>query len=127
MIIKNSFAVLRQWHLNGSKRDKKAFGAPDGRSFGFDDTKYQWGAGHWKFMDEVNSDITGYKYAEGMKKFANSTKTAYTTDFLTDRAIEIIKKQKKPFALMLSLPDPHGKCYEFATFYFIYTDLRRFQ
>jgi hypothetical protein len=35
--------------------------------------------------------------------------TSFTTDFLTDRTLEIIERDKeKPFAVMLSIPDPHG-------------------
>ena len=103
----------KQWHLNGESKSETEFGAPEGRSFGFNDTKYQWNRGHWKFLEEGdNGNLTGYNWADGADKFEDNMDTAYTTDFLVDRAIDFIDEQKeasRPFALFLSLPDPHGE------------------
>jgi len=95
-------------------KDKGKFGAPADRSFGFDDTKYQWNRGHWKFIQE-NDDgsIKAYDYGDGKTMFDNpeSARDAYSTDFLTNRAIEYINDKAgsaSPFILMLSYPDPHG-------------------
>ena len=95
-------------------KDTDNFGAPADRSFGFDDTKYQWNRGHWKFIKE-NDDgtIKGYEYEDGKKIFDNQKRrrNGYSTDFLTNRAIEYITDQAgsaTPFTLMLSYPDPHG-------------------
>ena len=36
-------------------------------------------------------------------------KTSFTTDWLTDRTLEFVEQnQDKPFAYMVSIPDPHG-------------------
>ena len=103
---------LKKWHLHGTKMNATNFGAPEGRSFGFNNTKYQWSSGHWKFIEEnTDGSLKGYTFKDGEEKFQNSSKTTYTTDFLTDRAIDFMREQKaknEKFALMLSIPDPHG-------------------
>ena len=48
---------------------------------------------------------------ESEAKFKNTMETNYATDFLMDRGIEIIDnalKQDLPFAVMISIPDPHS-------------------
>jgi len=63
-------------------------------------------------MKEENGKITGAYSADNNEFAGQVMEKAYTTDFLTDRAIDFIKEQKeqkRTFALMLSLPDPHGK------------------
>jgi len=70
------------------------------------------GYGHAPNPTSPPDSLTGYTWEDGKDKFANVMEKAYTTDFLTDRAIDFIKEQKKQnraFTLMLSLPDPHGK------------------
>jgi len=70
------------------------------------------GYGHAPNPTSPTDSLTGYTWEDGKNKFANVMEKAYTTDFLTDRAIDFIKEQKKQnraFTLMLSLPDPHGK------------------
>jgi len=50
---------------------------------------------------------------EGEENFEGSEKQHFATDFLTDRGIEFMEKaarNNKPFALVLSIPDPHSKC-----------------
>ena len=105
-------SLCEKWHLHGTKLNSTAFGAPEGRSFGFKDTKYQWSSGHWKFIEERDDgSLKGYNYKDGIEKFEDSANSVYTTDLLTNRAIDFMKEQKannKKFALMLSLPDPHG-------------------
>jgi arylsulfatase A-like enzyme len=102
---------IGKFHLNGKDKRQMSFGAPRGRTFGFDDTRYQWNRGHWKFMTKDDKDgVRAYTYHEA-DQFVNQT-GVYTTEFLVDRALEFIdehvKQYSNPFALMLSLPDPHG-------------------
>ena len=102
-----------QWHLNGLDKGAKNFGAPEGRSFGFQDTRYLWNRGHWKCLDDSNGRMKGYSFNNCVKKFTGDykMKRVYNTDFLTDKAIEFIKAQKElnnKFALMVSYPDPHA-------------------
>ena len=100
-----------QWHLNGESHDDETFGAPDRRSFGFKDTKYQWNRGHWKFIEErEDGSLKAFNFKDGMAHLGGKANEGYTTDFITNRAIEFINNQKdskSPFALMLSFPDPH--------------------
>jgi len=109
-------SYMGKWHMNGDLYSDEVFGAPADRSFGFDDTKYQWNRGHWKFIQEKsNGSVKAYSYEDGEEIFDSpeSKRDAYTTDFITNRAIEYINKQagsasRTPFTLMLSYPDPHG-------------------
>ena len=102
--------------MNGDFLSANGFGAPNKRSFGFVDTKYQWNRGHWKFIEErSNGRIKAYTYEGGIKVFntRKSRRDAYTTDFITNRAIEYINAKagsanRTPFTMMLSYPDPHG-------------------
>ena len=118
-------SYIGKFHLNGKGKNPTSFGSPRNRSFGFDETKYLWNRGHWKYLTEnEDGEVQGYTYkAEEM--FLNQT-GAYTTEFLVDRALNFIDEQKdsdQPFALMLSLPDPHGPNFVHAPYNVMYNDL----
>lgn len=99
---------IGKWHLDG---DGKPQWSPE-RKFGFSDNQYMYNRGHWKKLEETpegprvatlnqreNPDIT----ADG------ADETSFTTDFLANRAVDFIEKNKNnPFSLYLSFPDPHG-------------------
>ncbi|MEP3389232.1 MAG: sulfatase-like hydrolase/transferase [Reichenbachiella sp.] len=95
-----STSYLGKWHLDGSAKP----GIDPARNFGFDDNRYMWNKGHYKVvLEESNGDIT---LSEDMS-LANSE--TFTTDFLADKAIEIIERDKDgPFCVMISIPDPHS-------------------
>jgi arylsulfatase A-like enzyme len=98
---------LGKWHLNGE--DKPGWGNNE-RKFGFEDTKYQFNRGHWKFLDEVNGNMRTFEYKDE-QKFEGREEKHYTTDYLFDRGIEFMERAKErnqPFAYVLSIPDPHG-------------------
>jgi len=100
---------IGKWHLNG---DIKPGFQDKTRSFGFDENKYQFNRGHWKFFDEdiANGTINGYDY-EDKSKVKNNVEEAYATDFLFRKALDFMSKrieEDRHFALMLSIPDPHG-------------------
>jgi hypothetical protein len=107
------------------------------RDFGFEDNKYRkffridilfirkeprtiyslcnasitgYNRGHWKYFSETNGKVTAHEMdAEG--NFVGNYKEHFATDFLMDRGIEFIESavdNSDPFALVLSIPDPHG-------------------
>lgn len=89
---------IGKWHLDGDARP----GWIKHPKMGFVDCEYMFNCSHDKKIVEAEkgnpqiiADEIGDEYS-------------YTTDFLTDRAIEKMKMQAdQPFLLMLSLPDPH--------------------
>ena len=105
-------SYMGKFHLDGL--EKPGWGAPDGRDFGFDDDKYRYNRGHWKYFTETNGTVQEYNYQDITEEafFQNhKEEESYATDFLTDRAIEYMENATlgdKPFALVLSLADPHG-------------------
>lgn len=89
-----------KWHVGG--RPKPGWApAVDG---GFTHKKYMFNRGHWKKIFEKPDGtpyVTSYKPVGDAKSF--------TTDYLTDRAIEFIDAHRNErFCYMLSFPDPHG-------------------
>ncbi|WP_430814969.1 sulfatase family protein [Carboxylicivirga sp. RSCT41] len=107
----NGYATsyIGKWHLDG---DAKPGFAPE-RKFGFDDNRYMFNRGHWKALveDEKGLRVDQQIGKNGMAVFSvdDVNEESFTTDFLVDRSLEIIKRDKEqPFALMLSIPDPHG-------------------
>lgn len=104
-----STGYVGKWHLNG---DEKPGFSNDERPFGFTDNKYQFNRGHWKLFDEDarTGEVSAYEWKK-QKKFKGSIEDAYATDFLFRKGTDFMEtqiRQKKPFALMLSIPDPHG-------------------
>lgn len=89
-----------KWHVGGPP---KPGWAPkvDG---GFENKKYMFNRGHYKKIFEKSDGtpyVTDYKPVGDEKSF--------TTDYLTDRAIEFIDEHRNDrFCYMLSFPDPHG-------------------
>lgn len=97
-----------KWHLDGP--GKPQFG-PE-RKFGFEDNRYMFNRGHWKNLTEDDKGPrVGAVDARGAPGYglAGADEKTFTTDFLTDRTIEFIQKNKaKPFCYFVSIPDPHG-------------------
>ncbi len=107
----NGYATsyVGKWHLDG---DAKPGFAPE-RQFGFNDNRYMINRGHWKVLaeDEKGLRVDQKMGKNGMAIFSvdEADDESFTTDFLVDRSLEIIKRDKEqPFVLMLSIPDPHG-------------------
>lgn len=112
-------------HLAEKEADAKAMfwqphpvGNP-GYDYGFTDNKYMYNGGHHKFngMDESGVPYRASKRPEKtgtdaagqpVYKDARSGNVKFTTDWLADRAIEFIDKNKdNPFYYVCSIPDPH--------------------
>lgn len=94
-----------KWHLDG---DSKPGWAPKAK-FGFEDNRYMFNRGHWKVLGEdVNGPLVAMNdKGQNLPALAGDEKS-FTTDFLTDRALDFIKQNSdKPFCYMLSIPDPH--------------------
>ncbi|MBT3379611.1 MAG: sulfatase [Lentisphaerae bacterium] len=107
---RNGYATsyVGKWHLDGTAKP----GFAPKRKFGFSDNRYMFNRGHWKQLEDT-PDGPRVKARDGKDKpsynVAGADETSFATDFLTDRTIEIIKRDKgKPFCVLLSLPDPHG-------------------
>ena len=107
----NGYATsyVGKWHLDG---DAKPGFTPD-RQFGFSDNRYMFNRGHWKSLaDDGEGPRIDQKVVKPHKAIFDVDKVNeenFTTDFLVDRTIDIIKRDKhKPFAVMVSIPDPHG-------------------
>jgi len=102
-------SYVGKWHLDG---DPKPGFAPE-RKFGFDDNRYMYNRGHWKILaEDENGPRVDQKIGRNDMAIFDvdrATEESFTTDFLVDRGIEILQRDKdKPFALMISIPDPHG-------------------
>ncbi len=94
-------AYMGKLHVNGTGRPEWT---PQ-RNFGFEDNRYMYNRGHWKKIIET-ADGPEFRMNDDVKM---TDSVSFTTDFLTNRAIEFIEQYKDfPFCCMLSLPDPHS-------------------
>lgn len=100
---------IGKWHLAGPARP--GWASSNDNVYGFSSAKYLYNRGHWKFFEDVNDEVIGYNYNdETQHKFKNTMEENFSTDFLVDRGIDFIRERTlhdKPFALMISIPDPH--------------------
>lgn len=125
-------SYVGKWHLAGAE---KPFWLSREQSMGFDDCSCMFNCSHSKKITDADCESAHNAFAEkdgsraGDKECGSDGKrprieendtvvgsgAQYTTDFLTDKAIEkicaYVKKsgetQTEPFLLMLSIPDPH--------------------
>ncbi|MFY0608301.1 MAG: sulfatase [Cyclobacteriaceae bacterium] len=112
-----STGFIGKWHLDG---DGKPQWAPE-RKFGFDDNRYMFNRGHWKKLEDTEN---GPKVPTGDYSLAGADEESYTTDFLTNRAIDFMTEHKsESFSLYLSIPDPHGPDEVRAPYDQMYTDM----
>lgn len=99
---------IGKWHLDG---EGKPQWAPQ-RKFGFTDNHYMFNRGHWKKMELTTEGpriAAQNKKGEPTYSLDHADKHSFTTDFLTDRCIDFMRKNTDaPFFLYLSFPDPHG-------------------
>ena len=104
-------AYFGKWHLNGE--EVPGFGEQSSfYDFGFNNIKYLFNQGHWKFIEETDDGIMkAYTFNEGREKFAGKHAKHFATDYIFDRGIDFMeqnrKEAKKPFVAFLSIPDPH--------------------
>ncbi len=99
-----------KWHLDGPSKP----GWAPKRQFGFEDNRFMFNRGHWKQLaetDDRRSGMVASRDDQGNPTYgvAGADSLSFTTDFLTDRAIDFIRqKAEVPFCYMVSFPDPHG-------------------
>lgn len=96
-----------KWHLDGTGKPQWK----PKRTFGFTDNRYMFNRGHWKQLEltENGPRVKARKGGKPNYSVHGADKKSFTTDFLTDRTIDFIEKNKeKPFCYMVSIPDPHG-------------------
>lgn len=99
----NGYATgyIGKLHLNGKGRPEWS----PTRDFGFSENTYMYNRGHWKKIIETG-DGPEFRVNESV----NTTDSlSFTTDFLTNRALEFIDTHKgNAFCCLLSIPDPHS-------------------
>ena len=97
-----------KWHLDGPGKPQWE----PKRRFGWEDNRYMFNRGHWKqFKLTPEGPKVKSRDANGRASYSvkGADEKSFATDWLTDRTIEFIDEHKdKPFAYMLSIPDPHG-------------------
>ncbi len=99
---------IGKWHLDGPGKPQWA----PARNFGFTDNRYMFNRGHWKNLQLTpEGPRVGSTDAQGVSNYnlANANDQTFTTDFLTNRAVEFVRAHaSEPFCLTVSYPDPHG-------------------
>ncbi|MEN6363415.1 MAG: sulfatase-like hydrolase/transferase [Bacteroidales bacterium] len=107
---KNSY--IGKWHLNGTGAPE--WGVP--RPFGFTDNQYMFNDGHWPWLKLKADSVTllGQAQSSNLSAMPYSKDGAagytvyYTTDFLTNKALLALERDKEgPFCMVLSIPNPH--------------------
>jgi len=105
-----STSYFGKWHLNGD--ESPGWGDQSNYyHFGYDEVKYLWNQGHWKFISEENGKMKEHLYWQGENKFDGKLNKHFTTDYIFDRGIEFMEKNRQsnePFHAFLSIPDPHA-------------------
>ncbi|QHI39253.1 Arylsulfatase [Kordia antarctica] len=95
-------SYVGKWHLAGHSKYKfnikyKA---------GFEDNRYMMTGGHAPYYQVTEDGFAGINQRKASKLPENEI--IHATDFFTNKTLEILERDKnKPFAIMLSIPDPH--------------------
>ncbi|WP_282122096.1 sulfatase family protein [Algibacter mikhailovii] len=113
-----STSYVGKWHLAG--HDKYTFGIK--YKAGFEDNRFMMRGGHAPYFHIKDGKVKGI----GDKAAAKlpQEEVIHLTDYFTDKTIEILERDKdKPFALMLSIPDPHTPDYAKPPYNTMYKDL----
>jgi len=100
-------SYLGKWHLDGGAKP----GWGPARKFGFSDNRFMFNRGHWKKFGITKDGPQVASRKNGKPSYAldGADEKSFATDWLVDRSLDILERdKKKPFCLMLSLPDPHG-------------------
>lgn len=111
VLAKNGYATgySGKWHLSGESKP----GWDPQPNYGFNDNRYMFNRGHWKKLGLADD---GAPYVASRNQddqpsylLDGADERSYTTDWLTNRALEFIEENKaNPFFYVLSIPDPHG-------------------
>ncbi|SDW29369.1 uncharacterized sulfatase [Lutibacter oricola] len=111
-------SYVGKWHLAG--HEKYTFGIK--YKAGFEDNRYMMRGGHAPYFHIKNGKIKGINEKFAAKLPENEV--IHLTDYFTDKTLEILERDKnKPFALMLSIPDPHTPDYAKPPYNTMYNDM----
>lgn len=101
-------AFIGKWHLGGNGKPEWS-PKIDG---GFQFKRFMFNRGHWKkfTLEDGVPAVGAMKKGQPSYGVDGADSKTFSTDWLTDRAIEYItdKTATKPFLTVLSYPDPHG-------------------
>lgn len=101
-------AFIGKWHLGGSGKPEWS-PKVDG---GFQFTDFMFNRGHWKkfVIDNGKPAVGARNNGAPNYNVDGADETSFSTDWLTDRAIEFMSDatDDKPFFTVISYPDPHG-------------------
>ena len=111
-------SYVGKWHLAG--HEKYSFNIK--YKAGFDDNRYMMRGGHAPYFKITPKGVKGINEKVAAKLPADEV--VHLTDYFTDKTLEILERDKnKPFALMLSIPDPHTPDYAKPPYNTMYKDL----
>lgn len=95
-------SYVGKWHLAG--HEKYQFNIK--YKAGFEDNRYMMTGGHAPYFHVTDDAFSGIN--ENRAKKLPQDQVVHATDFFTNKTLEILERDKdKPFAIMLSIPDPH--------------------
>lgn len=113
-----STSYVGKWHLAGN--GNYTFGIE--YNGGFEDNRYMMTGGHAPYFHVKDGKTTPVNQNQ-IGKFPKE-ELVHLTDFFTDKALEIVERdKKKPFALMVSIPDPHTPDYAKPPYHTMYENL----
>ena len=112
-------SYVGKWHLAGHK--KYEFGIK--YKAGFEDNRYMMKGGHAPYFHITKDEFKGINEKVAAK--LPQDEVIHATDFFTNKTLEILDRDKnKPFALMLSIPDPHTPDVARPPYDIMYKDLK---
>jgi arylsulfatase A-like enzyme len=113
-----STSYVGKWHLAG--HEKYTFGIK--YKAGFEDNRFMMRGGHAPYFHIKGDEIRGIGDKEASR--LPKDEVIALTDYFTDKTLEILERDKnKPFALMLSIPDPHTPDYARPPYNTMYADM----
>ncbi|RKR12145.1 putative sulfatase [Maribacter vaceletii] len=111
-------SYVGKWHLAGHA--KYTFNIK--YKAGFEDNRYMMRGGHAPYFHITADGIKGIN--EKMAAKFPKEEVEHLTDYFTDKTLEILERDKtKPFAIMLSIPDPHTPDYAKPPYNTMYKDM----
>ena len=117
-------SFIGKWHLGGPGKPEWS-PQIDG---GFQHKQFMFNRGHWKnFVMTDDGPRVGAEGKNGKPSYDvdGADNKTFSSDFLTDRAIEFIKESgDQPFLAVVSYPDPHGPNTVRAPYDHMFDDLR---
>lgn len=112
-------SYVGKWHLAG--HEKYAFDVK--YNGGFEDNRFMMKGGHAPYFHIKDGKVLNGINEKVAAKLPKE-EVVHLTDYFTDKTLEILERDKdKPFALMLSIPDPHTPDYAKPPYNTMYTHL----